>query len=156
MPHIHAIRLRGPWHCEPLVRFVRRSDGSMAEEHENLPISSNLRMPADWEPTLGSDFCGRVRCRRSFGRPTGLEPDDIVWLVIDGAKDLAKVSLNATRLGEVLGAMPGRFAVGPLLMDRNELVVEVEKHPGERGGAASPPGGILGEVRLEIEPQDAT
>jgi len=154
----HVIRLRGPWDYEPLARCVLCPDGATREESTDLPASGRIQMPADWGATLGPDFRGRVRYVRRFGYPTGLEPHDRVWLVIDGADAMAAVRLNERLLGVVSGLhAPARFDVTSALKDRNRLVADVElpilSEVAEqaRQARAGLPGGLVGEVRLEIE-----
>jgi beta-galactosidase/beta-glucuronidase len=119
-----------------------------------------ITMPADWARTLGADFRGLVRYVRRFGRPTNLAAGQKVWLVCDGVDLRGMATLN----GRLLGALEGyraatRFEVAGQLVDRNELVIDVELPPmdyqteqqmrADRVGLA---GGLIGEVRLEIEP----
>jgi beta-galactosidase/beta-glucuronidase len=104
---------------------------------------------------LGADFRGRVRHVRRFGRPTGLDSGERVWLVCDGATLTATVVLNGTPLGAILGpTTPARFDVTERLLPRNELVIEVEFPAIEAANRPSAAevrcGGLTGEVRLEI------
>jgi beta-galactosidase/beta-glucuronidase len=122
-------------------------------------------MPADWGQSLGADFRGCVRYRRPFHGPTGLTPDLYlkVWLVLEGADARATVTLN----GQPLGIVPGpdcqtEFDVTTMLQEQNELIVVVEcpACDGDRPLPRTPdrqqrPGGLIGEVRLEIRGQDA-
>lgn len=61
---MHQIRLAGPWELTPL---------------EPPGPSRRIRLPADWAEIAQSGE-QRVRLRRSFHKPTGLEPDDRVFL----------------------------------------------------------------------------
>ena len=73
-------------------------------------------MPADWSAPLGREFCGQVRHQRFFHCPTGLGAGERVWLVCDGATDVAAVTLNDHRVGEVTGpSAAARFDVTELL-----------------------------------------
>ena len=140
----HIIRLRGPWEYRVLT--------------SDSPLSGHLTMPADWGSTLGADFRGRVAYRRRFGRPTGLGPADRVELVIGRVDALGSVRLNGEPLGEIpAGGQPWRCDVTAALRRRNELIVEVElphapdhARPVSRPGREGLPGGLVGEVRLEI------
>jgi hypothetical protein len=128
----HRIRLRGPWDCEPLAR-------ARAGE---LPPPVRMTGPCTWAEGGLPDFAGRVRFRRRFGYPGRIDPHERVWLTFAGAEERAEVALNGTALGRHEG--PGRFEfeVTPLLLPRNELVVDVEG-PAERGGLSA-------EVALEV------
>lgn len=153
---MHTIRLRGPWNLEPLARFVRQADGSIRESIERLPAPGRMTMPADWAEVCGRDFLGRVRYHRIFQTPTGLEAGERVYLVVEPPRSSGKVILNGKRLGEVRDRGSAlRADITLLLADHNHLEVLVE-HPAlvaigtlnDDNGAA---GGLVGEVRLEIE-----
>jgi beta-galactosidase/beta-glucuronidase len=149
MPQPHVIRLRGPWECQPLERFDASAD---------LPAAARVQAPCDWAELLGHEFLGRVRYTRRFNRPTNLDPHERVWLIIDGVDHHGLVTLNGTPLGQVAGcARPARFDVTELLQSHNTLEVEVSLdretfHDSSlRGQRAGQSGGLVGEVRLEIE-----
>jgi hypothetical protein len=159
MTQPHVIRLRGPWHYEPLVQWELDA-GGVLHTVETLPPPGRMVMPADWAQPLGRDFRGRVRFLRPFGRPTRLEPEEQVWLVCDGVDLAGWAFLNGEQLGTVDGFREAvRFEVTGLLKERNELAIEVELPPlvyaeeqqlrPDRAGLA---GGVIGEVRLEIIP----
>jgi hypothetical protein len=116
-------------------------------------------MPADWGESLGTGFRGRVEYSRCFNRPTGLEPGQRVDLVLEGLDAFGSVALNGQRLGDIdAGAAAVRIDISSLLADRNHLVVEVElpsaddsgNSPQRPAGREHLPGGLYGEVRLEI------
>ena len=167
MPYPHSIRLRGPWDYEPLARSAPASaleagaesgQSEPADLEPVLPPPGRVKMPTDWGDSLGAEFFGRVRYCRRFNRPRGLEPHESVWLVLDGADGWADISLNGEPLGRAGGyALAARFDVTESLAERNELIVDVTlPHPdaaGEqalRAGCENLPGGLVGEVRLEI------
>ncbi len=145
----HVIRLRGPWELEPVARF-----GGCGE----LPAGGRTRVPGDWGELLGDDFAGRVRYTRRFNRPTNLEPDERVWLVVAAVDHQARLALNGQPFAELsTGAAAARDDITPLLRLHNVLEIEVTL-PAEtyhdrtaRGDRAGKPGGLVGEVRLEIE-----
>lgn len=151
MPYPHAIRLRGPWEFEVL----KRANETSGETSGMRPVSGKTSLPCDWSETLGRDFRGRVRYRRRFNRPSGLDPHERVWLVVEGVDAFGAVALNGRQLGEARGyASPASFDVTELLQPGNELLLEVEL-PRESAGVLRPgrenlPGGPIGEVRLEI------
>jgi beta-galactosidase/beta-glucuronidase len=113
-------------------------------------------MPCDWSNSLGAEFRGRVAYTRPFQRPTGLSLGQRVELVLEGIDAFGSVSLNGSPLIEIpSGGEQARVDVAPLLVDRNELVVEVELPPADEEPTRPPgreqsPGGLYGEVRLEI------
>jgi len=151
-PDFHAIRLRGPWDYQVLARSVERG-GKVELSGADLPPPGRVTMPTDWGDSLGGDFRGQVLYRRKFNGPTGIAPTLRVWLVFDGADAAAVVALNNTRLGRVDG--PGcraEFDVTLLVRQHNTITAIVEKPflDDEAGDRANVPGGLVGEVRLEI------
>jgi beta-galactosidase/beta-glucuronidase len=146
MSALHVIRLRGPWEYVVLARFVPRgaaSDGAFDESREELPPPGRVTMPTNWGATLGPDFRGRVEYRRRFGCPTGITPAERVWLVCDSAEATVTFSLNGETLGSTQETdSSAEFDVSDRLRERNELLAVVE--------SSSTPGGLTGEVRLEI------
>jgi hypothetical protein len=115
-------------------------------------------MPSDWGDTLGADFRGRVLYTRSFGRPTGLTASECVDLVIEQVDAFGSCSLNGQPLGKIeLGAGALCVEITKLLRPRNVLEIEVElpqvgpsSAPLPRRAREGQPGGLIGEVRLEI------
>ncbi len=132
-------------------------------EHEAAPcaqppakLTGKATLPCDWSDALGPDFRGKVRYRRRFNRPSGLDPHERVWLVIEGVDAFGSAALNGRALGDIRGyALPASFDVTDLLGPGNELSLDVELplvmplgvlRPGVEGRS----GGPIGEVRLEI------
>ena len=161
MPYPHVIRLRGPWEYEPLARFTASADGAPHSSTADLPPSGRQPLPADWDSTLGSAFRGRVRYRRRFNRPTGLEAAERVWLAIDGVDACGSYALNGQSLGTIAGyALPAASDVTDLLAAANVLEIDVELAPSmasgspqsnpHRPGRERRAGGAIGDVRLEI------
>lgn len=155
---LHTIRLRGPWQLEPVERYALRGDGRCECSTRELPARVRATMPGDWSCAWGSEFLGRVRYRRTFHQPSGLEPHEKVFLVVEPARSQAVVSLDGRLLGELaFGDAPGRYEITPLLGETMRLEIVVS-HPllDERGmptddSAVRKTGGLVGEVRLEIE-----
>jgi beta-galactosidase/beta-glucuronidase len=150
MPHV--IRLCGPWEYD----LLERSALGEASSTFDLPLSGKVQMPCDWSATLGDDFFGRVRYVRHFNSPTNLGPRERVWLVFDGADHSADVMLNGEPLGRFAGEGSVRFEITQRLAPHNRLEVEVSLapemfHSPARGHRVGLPGGLTGEVRLEIE-----
>jgi len=156
MQTVHTIRLRGPWQYELIED---RSPPAESGAHDaSRPPAGRQKMPADWGETLGPDFRGRVRYRRRFGKPTGLAPYHRLILVVEAVDLRGRVFLGMNSLGEVqLAQEPARLDITGMLDERNELSIEIELpqlSPAEeqqlRGDRAGQPGGLIGEVRLEI------
>ena len=156
---IHKIRLRGPWSCEPLAWTQLLADGSLQVVTRPLPPPGTLTLPADWSAIAGADFRGRVKFTRRFGRPTGLDAHTCVMLVVDAGDQRVTIELNGESLGEMdADHSPWRQDVTARLQSANELVIVVElpettqdSPPLARPGRSpADPGGLIGEVRLEI------
>jgi hypothetical protein len=109
---------------------------------------------AAWEPPALVEADGRVFWTRRFGRPGGLEPGDVVLLVVTQPVAAAEMVLNAVCLPP-LSAGVGRWEqdITPLLRGRNELVVRVAASAdgdtmlGQRGRQLP---SVIGTVALEI------
>jgi hypothetical protein len=156
MPYPHPIRLRGPWQCHALSQW-QPQPGGWSEVTTELPRPGRIKPPADWGDTLGPTFCGRVRYARHFNKPTGLQPQERVFLVVEGVDAHGRAALNGQSLGEIDGyALPASFDVTELLTSRNELVIDVDLPPPvdpaapPRPGREDKPGGLIRDVRLEV------
>ncbi len=143
-----------------MARTVLLADGSTEVTYESpLPPGGHVEMPADWGATLGEDFRGQVMYQRHFGCPSGLEPSDRVILVIQRIDAFGTVALNGSPIGIVpAGGEPARFDITANLKRRNLLAILVElpritadSQPLDRPGRDELPGGLVGEVRLQIE-----
>lgn len=147
------MRLAGPWRYEVLARY-KGAEAPLT----GAATSGTARLPGDWSRELGAEFRGRVRYTRAFNQPTNLDPHEHVWLVIDGVDAAAAVVLNGQELGQTAGyARLFERDVTVIVERRNELVVDVELPPFTpkyepvlRPGRERMPGGLVGEVRLEI------
>jgi hypothetical protein len=155
---MHTIRLRGPWQLEPVLRYLPRADGGYERLANDLPAAARMQVPADWSAALGGDFLGRVRYVRTFNSPPGLQFDERVWLVVEPQRSRARVVIGEETLGVVLAeGPPQRFDITHRLSPHNRLEIFID-HPALVEGrstvgddATLPPGGLVGEVRLEIE-----
>lgn len=147
MNELHNIRLHGPWQAN----VVRTDEWDSSFDLDSTPKHKKVQVPSDWNDWLGALFCGVVRYDRSFGLPTNLSEHQEIWLVIEQVNLRAVIWLNEQRLGEhEFGSDPFRVPVRSLMQARNRLRLEIEFPSSENLGEAIV-GGILGEVRLEIE-----
>lgn len=139
----HRIRLRGPWECQPLARFVARADGGVEPVTTDLPVKRRVLMPCRWGEAGLDNFVGRVRFVRRFGYPGRIDAHERVWLTFAGVDQTAQVTLNGQYLGHHEGGEePFEFDVTIFLRERNELIVDVEAPRGD--------GGLWGEVAMEV------
>ena len=146
LPGFHVIRLHGPWTAEV-------SECWSGQEPGPEPGRSGLRcqLPRAGVDLLGPGFAGRVKLVRPFGKPTGLEPDQEVYLQVVGGAFPATVVVNGRDLGCVSPAEPGRFSLQELLAARNrlEIVVQIGSPSGSDGSHRSDQP-LLGSIQLEI------
>lgn len=156
---MHTIRLRGPWQIAALSRSELIGGNNTATEPGELPAATETAVPNDWGEALGSDFRGRARYTRRFGLPTNLSPEERVSIVIALVDWRATVVLNGEMLGrQTLSDGERKYEITRLLKTRNELQIVVElprvADSGNslvRPGREHLPGGLIGEVRLEID-----
>ena len=124
-------------------------------QNHHHSIHHSIHLGTAWEPPPLVEADGRVLWTRRFGRPGGLEPGDVVLLVVTEPAVAAEVALNAVCLPP-LSAGVGRWEqdITPLLRGRNELLVRVAASAdgdtmlGQRGRGQLPP--VIGTVALEI------
>lgn len=151
---LHTIRLHGPWVAQVLASF---GDPISADDQQR-----RVKIPSDWNDWLGADFCGRVEYRRNFNRPTGLDPGQPVWIVLEcvdsygevylNDKNLGSLSLGESNLGESSPSDFLRVQVDQLLERSNVLRVEIEVNAdSDRGDRVGLAGGLIGNVRIEIQ-----
>lgn len=106
-----------------------------------------IRLTAAWERSETAGW------QRHFGRPSGIDGGQRVWLVLEGQSDEPALQLNGAPLGAPDQAEPNRWAweVTSLLRSRNRL--ELASHPQlgrppEVGRAPLP--SAFGDVLLQI------
>jgi hypothetical protein len=127
----HVIRLREPW--------TIRCDATEAQ---------------------GGAEGRRLTLRRSFNRPTGLHPDDHIWLTVEGLARISQVRFNDRPVDLAPGGSGVlRCDIHAWLAPRNEVVIDVASECDESGDAAAARirRDVLsaGLVRLEIVDQSA-
>jgi beta-galactosidase/beta-glucuronidase len=124
----YVIRLRGPWQYEPPPPAP----------------PGRVTLPMSWADVPRRDGPGGACFRRHFNRPTGLEPNQRVWIVVERIGAGSTVSLNDRPLGAVGdGGTAAEFDITGLLEDSNHLALTVDF---PQPGASGP----FGDVRLEI------
>jgi hypothetical protein len=135
-----------------------QGDGRWRRTTADLPAAARAKMPADWSVVFGADFQGRVRYRRSFQMPTGLDEGQRVWLTVEPPRSHGTVSLGGELLGHVrCGDPPGRYDITEWLRATNLLEIVVDHPPLDDPQLSNDddttrlPGGLVGGVRLEIE-----
>ena len=124
-------------------------------QNHHHSIHHSIHLGTAWEPPPLVEADGRVLWTRRFGRPGGLEPGDVVLLVVAEPAVAAEVALNDVCLPP-LSAGVGRWEqdITPLLRGRNELFVRVATSAdgdtmlGQRGRGQLP--SVIGAVALEI------
>ena len=137
----HVIRLLGPWRAEVL---------SAESALEGTETSRKQKIPSTWQSWLGDHFLGTVSYKRFFRVPTNLSPHQKVWLIVEPVDFAGCVHLNDSQLGMVqLGGPNFRHDASQLLRPRNELRIDVRLSKDDIDSPRA--GGIIGEVRLEIE-----
>lgn len=130
---IHRIQLRGPWRYEWLgTAPVTSSQGT-------------VKFPATWNEVFGS-VAGSALFRRTFHRPTNLEPSDRVFLVIPGLRGTLRVRLNDVPLEASPAPAGQEFELTRDLLPVNQLAVEIDFDP----GTTADPGGLYAPVAIEI------
>lgn len=146
MSKLHLIRLHGPWEA----RVIEGGDAAASASNDR----QRVKIPSDWKDWLGPQFRGRVSYQRNFRKPTNLVPAQKVWLVVEAVDYRANVSLNQLPLGEFVQAKGLRVEISEAILPLNRLEIVVELPPdAERRDRTSLAGGLIGEVRLEIEEQ---
>lgn len=132
----HQIRLRGPW----------TAYGPGAAAPESAPATAHL--PADWR-TLFGERAGRARFVRRFNRPTNLDADERVWIVLSDVGGPVTLRVNGEPVEPVPAVDPSKsnFDITSRLQPHNELEIEIEFDPSADPAA---PGGLWRPVTIEI------
>ena len=129
----HWIRLRGGWEA---VDF-----------DDPLAVCVRMTLPMSW---TGEEM-RRLSLRRRFGRPVLDRQDESLWLRIDRASGLYRLTLNDRELPlATVASGPIEIPLGTL-SDRNELVLDVCFEPSAMAVEARTGG--WGEIALLIRPR---
>lgn len=119
---MHLMRLRSPW---------QKNVGVAAFERVELPDQ-------------GDEVTKQATYRRRFNRPTGLEPDQSVWLIIHKwSGSLESVSVNGQLVPPDESGDETRFEITSMLQLHNELELILMANNGE-------PPRLIGPVELGI------
>jgi hypothetical protein len=120
--------------------FAPDVDGPSAE-----PVSAHL--PAAWRDLFG-ERAGSARFTRRFNRPTNLDPNERVWIVLTDVPEDVRLQVNGRPLaaesrfhGEVA------FDATSSLQDHNLLEIEIRHDPTAAPGES---GGLHHAVIIEI------
>lgn len=101
-----------------------------------------IRLRDPWERS--SEDGERTVYRRYFHAPT-ISPGERVFVVVEGLRAAATVTLNGMPLGEWIESDgPQEFEISSLVVPRNELTLSIPT------ASAAAPTGPWTEVRLEI------
>jgi hypothetical protein len=164
----HVIRLLGPWEYQwmprraegPSVGTGPQSGQPVAQPPQQGARAAVARLQLTssawtWESLIEPQAAGQLRLARAFHVPTGLDSDERVWLVVDGADPSAEVLLNGQRLGATPGyAQSAPWDITDRLSPRNRVELHFQLPPDStstlRPGRNGLPGGLLAPVRLEI------
>lgn len=137
----HWIRLRGPWEVAWLA-----ADGGTDPQQTAV---RRVTLPASWQELFGQ--CGgTARFRRRFQRPTGLDPDERVRIVLEDVGGSIAARLNDVPLSPLYDEdEPEKmcFDVTDLLQFTNLLTLDITFDP---SGSEPSHGGLWRPVLIEI------
>ena len=152
MTDVHSIRLRKTWYRS----MIGREEADVAAD----TIGDGL---AGDRMREGEPACSRaaetgpvraprtVRYVRRFHRPTGLEPHETVFLVVEPSVQLADVCLNGAPLTRIDDHDPPyRFEITARLQDWNELALDTAQTGSDAVPEDARPVDPPANVRLEI------
>jgi hypothetical protein len=110
-------------------------------------LAHSFRLRDPWQCERTAD--GATRWSRVFHRPTGLEPDDALWLVCSGLPEGTLVSINNRRLTPPDHAGPNQFDVTAHLANANRIEILL---PSDLAPSSSPlaPHAFPFDVRLGV------
>jgi hypothetical protein len=112
-------------------------------------LAHSFRLRDPWQREELAD--GGVRWSRVFHRPTGLEPDDELWLVCSGLPPDVTVAMNSERLVASNADIPYQFNVTALLGDSNRIEIEVPASAFRSPASSThPPAAFPYDVRLGV------
>ena len=150
----HRIRLVGPW--DFTWREAPESDDGPDELEPrsiNPTRTGSVPMPCDWQALFGT-AAGCATFSRRFHRPTNLDANEQVVIILTGVGGGGKLSLNGSVLTEFTSTTePVEADVTDRLLPFNVLEVSIHFRPAtapEPATGPPNPGGLFAPVVLEI------
>ena len=107
-------------------------------------LAHSIRLRDPWQCDRVGD--GALRWSRVFHRPTGIEADDLLWLMVVALPAEVPVAVNGAAVEPVYEGLHARFDVTHLLGDANRVEFIVP----DGGAAAEVPAAFPYDVRLAI------
>jgi hypothetical protein len=107
-----------------------------------------IRLRGPWER---EDAGGRARYLRRFNTPTGLDPHEQVWLVVNCDQHPGTVAVNDRSLGPI-SPSPAEFDITADLAHHNRLLLDIEADQVIGLPLNSAPGEIHLEIRSTWQP----
>jgi hypothetical protein len=112
-------------------------------------LAHSFRLRDPWQREELGD--GGVRWSRGFHRPTGLEPDDELWLVCSGLPAGASVAMNTAALTQPGHEGAYQFNVTALLADKNRVAIEIPSSGPPPAASSLQPSSVFPfDVRLGV------
>lgn len=151
---VHQMTLRGPWEYQWLKPDAPTSADSADPPQTSPSQPGKVKMPTDWQSQFGA-VAGTVLFNRHFHKPTNLDANESVYIVLTGFGGTGKASVNDEPLGAFTDQddheSRAEFEVTRLLKPSNQLALEIEYDPSSQDQRV---GGLWGPVVLEIRSPD--
>jgi hypothetical protein len=136
---VHLIRLATPWGRQLISLEGADGDWERVQIPDVVTKLTNESTLRDESVSPG----GSVIYRRTFNRPTNLENQTPVWLVIESLLGrIVGIEFNGHSI-EISDSFPVRISIAQRLQLHNDLRIELAPREGQIG--------LSGPVRLEIE-----
>lgn len=110
-------------------------------------LAHSFRLRDPWQCECGDN--GTVRWSRVFHKPTGLEPDDALWLVCSGLPVDAAVAVNERSLDSSAEGKH-QFEVTHLIADSNRIDIELPSNLQPPASSPQPYSAFPFDVRLGV------
>ena len=143
---VHKIRLHGPWQgCAET-----KAGGAGERANQTEPNSFSFTWPGQWDDLLKPALSGSVKIERRFNRPTGLESDQSILLVIKEFDFDGEATLNDDPLGQLHRGEAVKFNIAHLLGSHNRLSIEFTPCHSQSPSKPRPQSNLAATVYLEI------